>query len=216
MIRWTLIASIAVNSACQYFNSARVDALLSVVCVLALLIHRRLGAAITALIYLATLFSAHEYLIMAIALILALFPSPRQMVLLLKVQLTVMWIFTGIAKFHPNFRSGEVFRRGPLFLADHLPIDLVIWGTIAAELILLPVLLWWRPKLAFWAALVFQTAVFLGMIRYRAAMSFQRELSHQLSLLSFEIAVMGAVLVVTLLWPRAEAAARGARRAHAR
>ena len=126
MIRWTLIASIAVNSACQYFNSARVDALLSVVCVLALLIHRRVGAAITALIYLATLFSAHEYLIMAIALILALFPSPRQMVLLLKVQLTVMWIFTGIAKFHPNFRSGEVFRRGPLFLADHLPIESMV------------------------------------------------------------------------------------------
>ena len=138
------------------------------------------------------------------------------MVLLLKVQITAMWVFTGIAKFHPNFRSGEVFSRGPLLLVDRLPIELVIWGTIAAELIFLPVLLWWKPKIAFWAALVFQTAVFLGMIRYRAERSFVRELSFQLSLLSFEIAVMGAVLVVTLLNPQRAVTKPAVRRARAR
>lgn len=216
MIRWTLIASIAVNIACQYFDGETTDAILSALCVAALLINRRLGAAITAVIYLLTTVSAHEYLIMSIAAILALFPSPRQMVLLLKVQLTVMWVFTGIAKFHPAFRSGEVFRRGPLFIFDHLPVNLVIWGTIALELIVLPVLLWWKPKVAFWVALVFQTSVYVGMFRYFSRRSFAREFSFQLSLLSFEIAVMGAALVVTLLWPRVEAAAPGARRVRAR
>ena len=216
VIRWTLIASIAVNAACQYFNGETTDALLSVVCVAALLINRRVGAAITAVTYLLTTISAHEYLIMSIAATVAIFPSPRQMVLLLKVQLTVMWVFTGIAKFDPAFRSGEVLRRGPLLIFDHLPINLVIWGTIALELIVLPVLLWLKPKVAFWVALVFQTSVFVGMIRYFSRRSFAREFSFQLSLLSFEIAVMGAVLVVTLLWPRVAAAAPGARRARAR
>ena len=216
MIRWTLIASVAVNVACQYFNGATFTALLSAVCVAALLIDRRVGAAVTTIIYLFTWNSGHEFLIMSIALIAAVFPSPRQMVLLLKVQLTVLWVFTGIAKLHPNFRSGEVFRRGPLLLVDHLPADLVIWGTIATELIVLPVLLWWKPKIAFWTALAFQTAVFLGMIRYRSGRGFAEEFSFQLSLLSFEIAVMGAVFVVTLLSPRAEGAARAARRARAR
>lgn len=216
MIRWTLIASITVNVGCQYFNGNPGTALLSAMCVVALIINRQWGASITAVTYLLTLNSAHEYLIMAIAAILAVFPSPRQMVLLLKVQLTVMWIFTGIAKFHPNFRSGEVFSRGPLLLVDRLPIELIIWGTIAAELVILPVLLWWKPKIAFWAALAFQTAVFLGMIRYREERSFERELSFQLSLLSFEIAVMGAVLVVTLLNPQRAAALPAARPVRAR
>jgi hypothetical protein len=216
VIRWTLIASITVNVGCQYFNGHPETALLSAMCVAALLINRRWGVAITACTYFFTLNSAHEFLIMSIAMISAVFPSPRQMVLLLKVQLTVMWVFTGIAKFHPNFRSGEVFSRGPLLLVDRLPIELVIWGTIAAELIILPVLLWWKPRIAFWAALVFQTAVFLGMIRYRSAWSATRELSFQLSLLSFEIAVMGAVLVVTLLNPQRAGAGPAVRRARAR
>ncbi|CAB4323704.1 MAG: hypothetical protein F2520_07160 [Actinobacteria bacterium] len=216
MIRWTLIASIAVNAVCRYFDGETTEAVLSALCVGALLINRRVGAAITAVVYLLTTVSAHEYLIMSIAAILALFPSPRQMVLLLKVQLTVMWVFTGIAKLHPAFRSGRVFERGPLLFFDHLPINLVIWGTIVIELIALPVLLWWKPKVAFWVALVFQTSVYVGMFRYRSAWSFEREFSFRLSLLSFEIAVMGAALVVTLLWPRVAAAAPGARRAHAR
>lgn len=216
MIRWTLIASITVSVGCRYFNGHPETALLSAICVVALMINRRWGAAITAVTYLLTMNAAHEYMIMAIATVVALFPSPRQMVLLLKVQLTVMWVFTGIAKFHPNFRSGEVFSRGPLLLVDRLPIDLVIWGTIAAELIILPVLLWWKPKIAFWAALVFQTAVFLGMIRYMAARGFARELSFQLSLLSFEISVMGAMLVVTLLNPQRAGATPAAGPVHAR
>lgn len=216
MIRWTLIASITVNVGCQYFDGHRATALLSAICAAALVIDRRWGAAITAVVYLFTLNSAHEYLIMVIAAILAVFPSPRQMVPLLKVQITVMWIFTGISKLHPNFLSGEVFSRGPLFLVDRLPIDIVIWATIAAELVILPVLLWWRPKVAFWVALAFQTAVVLGMIRYMAPRSFAKELSFQFSLLSFEIAVMGAVLVVTLLRPPGAAAAPAARRVRAR
>lgn len=215
-MRWTLIASIAVNALCQYFRGPSAFALVSLACIVALVVSRRAGAAITAVLYMITMRSAHEFLIFSIALIVAAFPSPRQMVLLLKIQITTLWVFTGISKLHPEFRSGEVFRRGPLFLFDHVPQGLVIWGTAAAELLILPVLLWWKPRIAFWVALAFQTSVFVGMIHYRAGWPAGREFGFQASLFSFELAVIGTVYAIARFSRRGAGAARAVRRAHAR
>lgn len=55
VIRWTLIASITVNVGCQYFDGHPGTALLSAMCVVALIINRQWGASITAVTYLLTL-----------------------------------------------------------------------------------------------------------------------------------------------------------------
>ena len=133
----------------------------------------------------------------SVAAILVVFPSPRQLILLVKVQLTALWLFAGIAKLQPGFRTGVILESGHVFRLDALPTSLLVWGTILAEAVVLPLLLWTRPRLALWCALAFQSLLLLGMSTYRSGRSLSFQISYETALWSFALLTMACVIAVT-------------------
>lgn len=200
MIRWALVVACLLDAvseaALRDSNSGR-DTIIALVSAVALMIDRRIGAAITAIGLVFTLSTSHEFLVMSIAALVAIFPSPRQLMLLVKVQLTAMWMLAALAKLHPAFRSGEVLGRGELLLLDSVPVWVLVWGTIIAEGAILPLLLWFRPRMALWAAVMFQTTIMIGMSTFMSAASRIYQLSYVTALFSFGILTLACVWSVT-------------------
>jgi len=191
------MAATAMNAIGFYFRERPLAAVLSLVCLAIMAVRFRLGAALNALVLVVWQHTGHEFLLFSFCVIVVLFPNPRQMTLLLKVQITTLYVFTGISKLRPAFRSGEVLQRGDLLLFDHLPISLLVWGTIATELIVLPVMLWVRPKMAFWVASGFQLSILVGMWPYRASRAFAAETHFRAGLIVFAILLIGGLWACT-------------------
>jgi hypothetical protein len=200
LIRWGLVVAClldAVSEATWRPDEAVRDTSIALVSAIALILNRRIGAAITAIGLLFTLYTSHEFLVFSIAAILALFPSPKQLNLLVKVQLTALWLFAGLAKLGSNFLSGAPLNRGNLLLIDALPTSVLVWGTILIEAVILPVLLWTRPRLAMWAAIAFQMSIMIGMSTYMSGKSMNTEISFVSSLWAFGLLTISCVVAVT-------------------
>lgn len=200
LIRWGLVVAClldAVSEATWRPDEAVRDTIIALVSAIALILNRRVGAAITAIGLLFTMSTSHEFLVFSVAAILAIFPSPKQLNLLIKVQLTALWLFAGLAKLGSNFLSGAPLNRGNLFLIDALPTPLLVWGTILAEAVILPVLLWTRPRLAMWTAIVFQISIMIGMSTYASGKSLDDEISFVTSLWAFGLLTIACVVAVT-------------------
>lgn len=200
LIRWGLVVAClldAVSEATWRPDEAVRDTTIALVSALALILNRRIGAAIIAIGLLFTLSTSHEFLVLSVAAILAIFPSPKQLNLLIKVQLTALWLFAGLAKLGSDFLTGAPLNRGNVFLIDALPTPLLVWGTILAEAVVLPVLLWTRPRLALWAAIVFQMSIMIGMSTYASGKSLNDEISFVTALWAFGLLTIACVVAVT-------------------
>ena len=200
LIRWGLVVAClldAVSEATWRPEEAFRDTFIALVSALALIVNRRIGAAITAIGLLFTLSTSHEFLVLSIAAILAIFPSPKQLNLLVKVQLTALWIFAGLAKLGSEFLAGTTVTRGDLFLIDAVPTSVLVLGTILAEAVMLPALLWTRPRLAMWAAIAFQLTIMIGMSTYNSGKSMRDQISFVTALWSFGLLTIACVVAVT-------------------
>jgi hypothetical protein len=201
LTRWGLFTAClldAVSEATLDSPDSTRNTCIAIVSAAALVVNRRIGAAITAAGLLFTLHTSHEFLVLSVAALVAIFPSPRQLVLLLKVQLTVLWVFAGIAKLQPAFRSGSILERGHVLLLGTLPEWVFVWGTILAEAIVLPVLLWTRPRAALWCGIAFQLAIIVAMSTYESRFSTSRQISFLTALLSFGLMTITCIYVVTM------------------
>lgn len=200
MIRWGLVLTCLLDAiseaALRDSNSTR-DTVIALVSVVALLANRRIGAAVTAIGLLFTLHTSHEFLVCSIAALVALFPSPRQLALLVRVQISAMWVLAALAKLHPAFRSGAILEGGEILLYGTLPIGLLVWGTILAEGLVLPLLLWTRPRIALWCTIAFQGSILVGMSTFRSDRSRVYQLSYVTALFSFGLLTMICVFAVT-------------------
>lgn len=131
---------------------------------------------------------SHEFFLLSTALVVGLFPEPRQMALLLKVQVTVVWFVAGFSKLNPRYLGGSLFDHDRLWVLSASPTRVVLWGAIAAELVVLPVLLWTRPQLARWATVAFQLSVLIGMLGV---------VGRPWALVTFNLSIMAAVFAAT-------------------
>lgn len=158
-------------------------------CIPAIWLWSTAGAlALAAVVAVLSFDNSHEFFLLSVALVVGLFPERRQMALLLRVQVTVVWVVAGFAKLNPRFRAGQVFDLDQVLLFSALPARVVIWATIAAELVVLPLLLWTRPRLARWAAVGFQGSVTVAMMPL---------MNERWALLVFNVLIVAAVFAAT-------------------
>ncbi|MFP3881717.1 MAG: hypothetical protein ACLFWH_05300 [Actinomycetota bacterium] len=160
VIVWTLLAA-AVIKALTVANVWIAAALLASAAVG--FVAPRLGAAGVAVVLTPIVDTNHEMFLFLVAVLVAGFPDTAQRRLLLRTQMTALYLFAGVAKLHPGWLSGELLNRdGALMLFGTLPTGLIVWGTIVAELAMVP-LLWWRPRFALYFGAVLHAAIIVGV-----------------------------------------------------
>lgn len=111
--------------------------------------------------------TSHTVMLMLwVAVILAVFPDWQQQRIVLRTQVTALYLFAGSAKlFSSDWLSGAVLTdptRGTLLIPGWVPLGVLIVAAVVGELGL-AVLLWTAPRLAVWAAAALHLGITVGM-----------------------------------------------------